>query len=883
MSGGFFRGTSAEQDTRFSNKQAKLMKSQKFAPELENLVDVTKVKMDVMKPWIATRVTELLGFEDEVLINFIYGLLDGKVVNGKEIQISLTGFMEKNTGKFMKELWTLLLSAQNNSSGVPQQFLDAREAETKKKQEEAIQKADREHDTLKKIDSGVALKVPNGMEKKPSRHRPEDGRRADEKNEGHVLGLSAKQIQAPEVILGMPSTIVFLNPKKFERKSRSLSRSSDASISPRKRIVSDSRRRSRSRSLHKSLSPRRRRIHSPYGSRSRSPIRHHRRPSPEGRRQSPPPSRRRRSPSPFRRRRSPSPLARRRRSPSPLARRRRSPSPPARRRRSPSPPARSRRSPSPPARRRRSPLSFRRRRSPSPPARRRRSPSPLYRRNRSRSPLAKRERSDSQGRSPSPVANRRAPTGARLPSLPAGQRLPSPPPRRAGSPSPMRIGGSHSANHLESPSPSSLSPPGGKKVLPSPPVRRRSSLTPAKERSSLSPAGRGEGESPSHVKQGGSMSPVRSRGRSSPSSHPKARSPVRRRSPTPVNRRSRRFPSASRSPDDRHRRRSPSSSRSSRSRSPSVRRRSPPSGRKHHKDRRSPGHPSEERDREDRIQKSKLLKRTSAQSPETDKRKQLPEKVLEVGRVEHVKEQERKSDKLPERRSSHRTHGSQMSPVSPKESLRAENSEGKSRPLSNKVKDSEQVEKEDNSDLDANLSSDSKENSRHRTKDKKRRKDKRSSRQEVSSDDKGSSDSDLEDRKEAKRRRKEEKKTRKEEKKRKREERRRKREERRGGKLKHKNRDHSDTSEGEEAETYPKNKKGEESDPKRLEIELRNKALDKIGQVTITLLFLSADFMQTFMADLLVIVSCIDVNLIADPSFVHGVTQVKYTVSSCAS
>lgn len=40
---------------------------------------MTKVKMDVMRPWIATRVTELLGFEDEVLINFIYGLLEGKV------------------------------------------------------------------------------------------------------------------------------------------------------------------------------------------------------------------------------------------------------------------------------------------------------------------------------------------------------------------------------------------------------------------------------------------------------------------------------------------------------------------------------------------------------------------------------------------------------------------------------------------------------------------------------------------------------------------------------------------------------------------------------------------------------------------------------------
>lgn len=117
--------------------------------------------MDVMRPWIATRTTELLGFEDEVLINFIYGLLDQKVlhlvyillqfldfeprieccfwiliaqlVDGKKIQIQLTGFMEKNTVKFMKELWGLLLSAQENASGVPQQFLDAKEKEMREK------------------------------------------------------------------------------------------------------------------------------------------------------------------------------------------------------------------------------------------------------------------------------------------------------------------------------------------------------------------------------------------------------------------------------------------------------------------------------------------------------------------------------------------------------------------------------------------------------------------------------------------------------------------------------------------------------------------------------------------------------------------------------
>jgi serine/arginine repetitive matrix protein 1 len=55
------------------------------------------------------------------------------VVDGKQIQIQLTGFMEKNTGKFMKELWSLLTSAQKNASGIPQQFLDAKAEETRKK------------------------------------------------------------------------------------------------------------------------------------------------------------------------------------------------------------------------------------------------------------------------------------------------------------------------------------------------------------------------------------------------------------------------------------------------------------------------------------------------------------------------------------------------------------------------------------------------------------------------------------------------------------------------------------------------------------------------------------------------------------------------------
>jgi serine/arginine repetitive matrix protein 1 len=34
------------------------------------------VTLDAIKPWIAARVTELLGIEDEVLIGFIFEMLE---------------------------------------------------------------------------------------------------------------------------------------------------------------------------------------------------------------------------------------------------------------------------------------------------------------------------------------------------------------------------------------------------------------------------------------------------------------------------------------------------------------------------------------------------------------------------------------------------------------------------------------------------------------------------------------------------------------------------------------------------------------------------------------------------------------------------------------
>lgn len=384
MSGGFFRGTSADQDTRFSNKQAKLLKSQKFPAELDQLVDMTKVKMDVIRPWIANRATEFLGFEDEVLINFIYGLLDGKEVDGKQIQIQLTGFMEKNTGKFMKELWSLLTSAQKNASGIPQQFLDAKAEETRKKkaetdrinyevqkkkeQEESEAELERKNkinadlETAKNAAAAAAVTAKSSLGKAALHSNP-DEEKADGRRSAHAGGKNGDTRLSCD------------GDSPLSHRSSSFSRSRSHSYSPSK---SPSRsppliRRHRSRSI--SRSPRRRRRSTSLVRRGRSPKQ-----SPPRHKRSPLYTRspRRRSPSPWRRR--PSPPMRRRSPPPPV--RRRSPSPPLRRH-SPSPPLR-RRSPSPPLRRR----------SPSPPLRRQ-APVPRYRR-RSPVPSPKKHQVDSQ-------------------------------------------------------------------------------------------------------------------------------------------------------------------------------------------------------------------------------------------------------------------------------------------------------------------------------------------------------------------------------------------------------------------------------------------------------------------------------------------------------
>ncbi|KAL5971356.1 Serine/arginine repetitive matrix protein 1 [Taenia solium] len=127
---GFFKGTNTDQDSRFTDKKKKLLKSMKFGDNLNEKVDTQRVNVESIKPWIVKRITELLSYEDDIVCDFVVNMLSDQFPDPKEIQINLTAFLGSKSARiFVTELWDLLLSAMNTTGGVPAILLEARKAE----------------------------------------------------------------------------------------------------------------------------------------------------------------------------------------------------------------------------------------------------------------------------------------------------------------------------------------------------------------------------------------------------------------------------------------------------------------------------------------------------------------------------------------------------------------------------------------------------------------------------------------------------------------------------------------------------------------------------------------------------------------------------------
>ncbi len=81
--GNFFKGTSHDQDARFANKEKKLINSLAWPEEFKTKVNMRKVELAAIRPWIERRITELLGFEDEVVVELCASLLEPQEIDSK--------------------------------------------------------------------------------------------------------------------------------------------------------------------------------------------------------------------------------------------------------------------------------------------------------------------------------------------------------------------------------------------------------------------------------------------------------------------------------------------------------------------------------------------------------------------------------------------------------------------------------------------------------------------------------------------------------------------------------------------------------------------------------------------------------------------------------
>ncbi|KNE61195.1 hypothetical protein AMAG_06945 [Allomyces macrogynus ATCC 38327] len=121
-----FRGTSVGQNTKFSNKEQKLLKSIKFPAVYAQPINVHAINMDAMRDWAAKRIFELLGVDDDIVTEMVFEYLAEDNLDPRRLHINLMPFLEANTTTFMKELWKLLVSASTSIGGIPREFIEAR-------------------------------------------------------------------------------------------------------------------------------------------------------------------------------------------------------------------------------------------------------------------------------------------------------------------------------------------------------------------------------------------------------------------------------------------------------------------------------------------------------------------------------------------------------------------------------------------------------------------------------------------------------------------------------------------------------------------------------------------------------------------------------------
>ena len=105
----FFRGTNKEQDGRWESVDDALLRSVELPAICSAALDWPKVHLPPVKAWVHRRLTEILGFEDEIVIGLVCAYLDEpEGVDPRRLLLQLGGFLEGEAAPFVEHLWIRL-------------------------------------------------------------------------------------------------------------------------------------------------------------------------------------------------------------------------------------------------------------------------------------------------------------------------------------------------------------------------------------------------------------------------------------------------------------------------------------------------------------------------------------------------------------------------------------------------------------------------------------------------------------------------------------------------------------------------------------------------------------------------------------------------------
>ncbi|KAL3943991.1 MAG: hypothetical protein SGBAC_001944 [Bacillariaceae sp.] len=132
------KGTSSVSDLR---ARRKALKATRFPANYSQAVELEKVNKQVLTQWIEHRVNSILGFEDEIVSSMAINLFlpeEGESPDPKRAQLDLVGFLgEEESASFARDLWTLMLEAQESATGIPKTLLEEKKKELAAKQAES--------------------------------------------------------------------------------------------------------------------------------------------------------------------------------------------------------------------------------------------------------------------------------------------------------------------------------------------------------------------------------------------------------------------------------------------------------------------------------------------------------------------------------------------------------------------------------------------------------------------------------------------------------------------------------------------------------------------------------------------------------------------------